>query len=776
MNGERDQSPLHVHVGQGTPVHVHLKKKTKPSESHRSRRSLRSSFGATGRRSARSARPLDSPWVPPPGKSTKGGITWEGPTHRLEINKTGLSDGTALRMSDLSSETGSDVIRGYENKIDTLMNEVGELKNEVDLQRSIHEVEKKTNELKVSQRKLTEKEDEIEEYRTELNVTEREAARLRRSIDQLREDVENTRANPQLMGSQREVLLKKLIEAEVDGEATAKQAQALRDSVKKLERSRLVPASTAAEIRRQKDLLGERIRDFDTTNKTLRKMLRQYHKHEVSASSLHDQKVALLSRLTEADGLSQKLRNAVREKDRRIADLSVQLEADQDASEAHRDLRETLESARIRLQEQLTIREGENRTLRLRLQSLEGQLAQEKSECAGLEQMLDDTKRDKEALKRATKHQKDRASRGVGTIESLSSQLAQRDAELTEVRAQFDQATNQNIKLTRAKAQAEGEVAGLSRRVEALEHVIESTKDTSKASLATQAHETQRQKAQVRSLEEQLLEQQQESANKLARCKRELEEQMQEVERVRHQGDMDKERVRLQLQQRLSELEPLPELLKASELRLQDVQERLSSYEKKAIDHTQLIGELTAKVESQGQQLDSWRDKWHSLKEENRGVALQGEVSERKLLDIEQHNRELVSLATRKEESLQKAQNRIEELSHEIGSLKRQLDNSLSEGRRHVEEMRDRGSVKERTAQARITDLETQLSRVSQTNSQLRREKDETERRSKSRLYDLQDRLEQSQTTNRNMENYVRFLKASYANVYSDSPLAATIT
>ncbi|XP_065830108.1 outer dense fiber protein 2-like isoform X2 [Oscarella lobularis] len=769
MGDERSRSPLHVHVGQGTPVHVHLKKK-KPSDSYRSgtasRRSMRSSFG----RSARSSRPVDGPWVPPPGKSTRGAkasgsMMWQGPSHRLEINKSAAAaDGTELRMSDLSSETGSDVIRGYEKKIDTLMTEVGELKNEVDLQRSIHEVEKKTNELRESQRRLTEKEDEIDEYRAELNATEMEASKLRHSIDKLREDVENTRTNPRWMSGQREVLLKKLVEAEVDGEAAAKQAQALRDSVKKLERSRLIPASTASEIRRQKDLLGERIRDFETTNKTLRKMLRQYHKHEISSASLNEQKLALLSRIGEADELSQRLKDVVRDKDRKISEMAFQLEADK-----------TLESARIRLQEQLSIREGENRTLRMRLESLEQQLSQEKAENAGLEQMLDDVKRDKEALKRATKHQKERATRGAETIESMSSQLAHRDAELAEVRALLDQARDQNIKLTRAKARGEGEIAGLSSRIEELEHVIESTKSSSKASLATQSEETQRQKALVRSLEEQLSELQQDSANKLARCKRELEDQVQEVQRVRQQGELDKERVRLQLQQRASELEPLPELLKASELRLQDAQDRLSSYEKKMADHTQLIGELTAKVESQSQQLDSWRDKWHSLLEENRTLSSQGEGAERKLIDVEQHNRELVSLASRKEESLQKSQTRIEELSHEIGSLKRQLDNSLSDSRRQMDEVKERYAAKERTSQARITDLETQLSRVSQSNSQLRRDKDETERRSKSRIYDLQDRLEQSQNTNRNMESYVKFLKASYANVYGDSPLSTTI-
>ena len=45
----------------------------------------------------------------------------------------------------------------------------------------------------------------------------------------------------------------------------------------------------------------------------------------------------------------------------------------------------------------------------------------------------------------------------------------------------------------------------------------------------------------------------------------------------------------------------------------------------------------------------------------------------------------------------------------------------------------------------------------------------QTERKFNSRLYDLKDRLEQSHSTNRSMQNYVQFLKNSYANVFGDS-------
>lgn len=48
----------------------------------------------------------------------------------------------------------------------------------------------------------------------------------------------------------------------------------------------------------------------------------------------------------------------------------------------------------------------------------------------------------------------------------------------------------------------------------------------------------------------------------------------------------------------------------------------------------------------------------------------------------------------------------------------------------------------------------------------------QNERKFNSRLYDLKDRLEQSHSTNRSMQNYVQFLKNSYANVFGDSTVS----
>lgn len=50
----------------------------------------------------------------------------------------------------------------------------------------------------------------------------------------------------------------------------------------------------------------------------------------------------------------------------------------------------------------------------------------------------------------------------------------------------------------------------------------------------------------------------------------------------------------------------------------------------------------------------------------------------------------------------------------------------------------------------------------------------QAERRHQSRLQDVKDRLEQSDSTNRSLQNYVQFLKASYASVFGDMTLSSS--
>ena len=61
--------------------------------------------------------------------------------------------------------------------------------------------------------------------------------------------------------------------------------------------------------------------------------------------------------------------------------------------------------------------------------------------------------------------------------------------------------------------------------------------------------------------------------------------------------------VKQRLHQRLQELEPLPELLRATELRLHEANEKLVTYERRSLEQNKMVAELTAKV-------CSWKSLW----------------------------------------------------------------------------------------------------------------------------------------------------------------------
>ena len=100
---------------------------------------------------------------------------------------------------------------------------------------------------------------------------------------------------------QREKLLKKLVEMEMDSTEVSRQTNSLRDAIRKLQRERRFSSVYAADVAEQKDLLLERLAQFESSNKTLRKMIRTQQSNESSKCNLQ-------LKLTEAESTNQLLR------------------------------------------------------------------------------------------------------------------------------------------------------------------------------------------------------------------------------------------------------------------------------------------------------------------------------------------------------------------------------------------------------------------------------------------------------------------------------------
>ncbi|KAK0045163.1 outer dense fiber protein 2-like isoform X2, partial [Biomphalaria pfeifferi] len=825
--GLHPTSPIHVHADD---THVHVKKgKKKTTLAKSSSNSRLQKATASSRARARSVSPpsKSGPWVPAPGKATRGSrISWQGANQKLEVGH--------LRSSDLSTdeeERAGGEVRCYEKKINTLLNEVGSLKNEVVLQKALKEIEHKDDLLNSSTRMLERQEAELENVEEELAVTETENKILRQNMQLIAEEAEITnnelctnknqndhetsswssRSEKDLLNYEREKLMKKLIEAEMDSQAAAHQVRDLKELIKRLRDNYHMSTADQARFAKQKELFLEAMAEFEASNRTLRRLLRDQHRIEASSLRLSEQRDVLMRKLADADMVNERMKNQLLDCESLISELRNQLHIEKEERVALGNLQGSLESTRAHLQKQLRLKEADCNRMAVQIRSLEGQLTKERVEKEHYQELSGSSKnridKDKETLKKAARAQKVRAERLEEEVSHLTKRLtelqcqgSEQTAKLTTTNSRFENLARERELLTKDCSLYRAKIAEL----EALVDRLESNAKAQNETLTSKIHErvtestsmrleNERLKSTVTILEgkvrqseedvqqlrgtikqyEKLVDEYKEQAGRTRHEADEsfvkLEEQSREKERIQREGELELEKVKIRLHQRLQELEPLPEMLRATELKLHEANEKLSSFESRHADSMRIIADLTAKLEFHSETVEHFKHKCNDSQDSNRSLQSKYDQLERRLKELEDQNTELHTSQVKMQEVLHQESLRLEEKARENASLTRQLENALSDNRQIQEHSRERFASKERTYQSRIADLETQLSQLRADLAKIMREKEENERKFNSRLYDLKDRLEQCHSTNRSMQNYVQFLKNSYSNVFGET-------
>lgn len=532
---------------------------------------------------------------------------------------------------------------------------------------------------------------------------------------------------------------------------------------------------------------------------------------------LAEQKETLLKRLADTEAENAHLVVELQEKERDVNQLSKLLETEKDNAKNTAELSKNLESTRAHLQGQLRSKEAENNRLTVQIKNLERAANQQKGEMEHLTEQLARLKQqastDREALKRATRAQKQRAERSEGTAGQLSLQLLDTEKQVTDALSAAESWQSRHAQEAKEKSKLEIEVSLLNSRIAELMGQLHSSEDKGRLereALIDRLHglttentaaklENQSLKATASAVEEQLALSQSELQQVKASIKQyeslldgykiqvgktqaEADEYCArlahaEREAQAERGELEKEieEVRKELLGRLAELEPLPEALRRSELLLQEAQDRERTQERHSMELSTTMTDLRMKVETQGSQMELLRQKNKMLLEENRQLQHRVESIERKLGEAGNQNSDLLAVIAKREDNIRSNQLHLEEKTKECFLLSRKLEEALNDARQQMSETRERAATKERSTQSKILDLETQLSRTTSEINKLRRSKEEVERRYQSRLQDIKDRLEQSDSTNRSLQNYVQFLKASYTNVFGDLALSSTL-
>uniref|UniRef100_A0A8D1G9I5 Outer dense fiber protein 2 n=1 Tax=Sus scrofa TaxID=9823 RepID=A0A8D1G9I5_PIG len=534
-------------------------------------------------------------------------VKTKNPPHCLEITPPSSEKlVSVMRLSDLSTEdedSGHCKMNRYDKKIDSLMNAVGCLKSEVKMQKG---------ERQMAKRFLEERKEELEEVAHELAETEHENTVLRHNIERIKEEKDFTVLQKKHLQQEKECLMSKLVEAEMDGAAAAKQVMALKDTIGKLKEKQMT-CTDINTLTRQKELLLQKLSTFEETNRTLRDLLREQHCKEDS-ERLMEQQGALLKRLAEAD--SEKAAQA------------------KTASE----LSKSMESMRGHLQAQLRCKEAENSRLCMQIKNLERSGNQHKAEVEAIMEQLKELKqkgdRDKESLKKAIRAQKERAEKSEEYAEQLHVQLADKDLYVAEALSTLESWRSRYNQVVKDKGDLELEIIVLNDRVTDLvnqQQTLEEKMREDRDSLVERLHrqtaeysafklENERLKASFAPMEDKLnqahIEVQQLKASvknyegmidnyksQVMKTRLEADEVAAQLERCDKENkilkdEMNKEieAARRQFQSQLADLQQLPDILKITEAKLAECQDQLQGYERKNIDLTAIISDLRSRV------------------------------------------------------------------------------------------------------------------------------------------------------------------------------------
>uniref|UniRef100_A0A2C9KFW3 Outer dense fiber protein 2 n=1 Tax=Biomphalaria glabrata TaxID=6526 RepID=A0A2C9KFW3_BIOGL len=580
------------------------------------------------------------------------------------------------------------------------------------------------------------------------------------------------RSEKDLLNYEREKLMKKLIEAEMDSQAAAHQVRDLKELIKRLRDNYHMSTADQARFAKQKELFLEAMAEFEASNRTLRRLLRDQHRIEASSLRLSEQRDVLMRKLADADMVNERMKNQLLDCESLISELRNQLHVEKEERVALGNLQGSLESTRAHLQKQLRLKEADCNRMAVQIRSLEGQLTKERVEKEHFQELSGSSKnridKDKETLKKA--------ARKIAELEALVDRLesnakAQNETLTSKIHERVTESTSMRLENERLKSTVtilEGKVRQSEEDVQQLRGTIkqyEKLVDEYKEQVLNDCIRWKPALAQI--LAGRTRHEADESFVK-------LEEQSREKERIQREGELELEKVKIRLHQRLQELEPLPEMLRATELKLHEANEKLSSFESRHADSMRIIADLTAKLEFHSETVEHFKHKCNDSQDSNRSLQSKYDQLERRLKELEDQNTELHTSQVKMQEVLHQESLRLEEKDRENVSLTRQLENALSDNRQIQEHSRERFASKERTYQSRIADLETQLSQLRADLAKIMREKEENERKFNSRLYDLKDRLEQCHSTNRSMQNYVQFLKNSYSNVFGETSSSFT--
>lgn len=265
--------------------------------------------------------------------------------------------------------------------------------------------------------------------------------------------------------------------------------------------------------------------------------------------------------------------------------------------------------------------------------------------------------------------------------------------------------------------------------------------------------------------------------NKYLQAQQQVEEQIRQIDhmelehqRAREEQLAEIQRIKQCFQEKLSELTPLPDILKETQLKVQEAQQLRMIAERNLEDLQRELQDSKERSNTLLRRIESERSTQQLGLDERSQMANRLECWEKKCNELRDENAKLKTTVARLEEASAQNEKRLDEKLHEVAQFANQLETLREESARQIARCKDRNETVKRSLQNQIADLERQLAQARATARTAQKDKDEIRQRMQTQINNLNDNFEQAQLRIKTLQSHVNFLKNSYSGMFTPEP------
>nr|CAH7739672.1 unnamed protein product [Callosobruchus chinensis] len=263
--------------------------------------------------------------------------------------------------------------------------------------------------------------------------------------------------------------------------------------------------------------------------------------------------------------------------------------------------------------------------------------------------------------------------------------------------------------------------------------------------------------------------------NKYLEAMQQVEEQRRQIDlmemenqRVSEQVNLEIQRVKNQFQEKVQELMPLPDILKNTQMKLQEAQQMHLLAERNNESISRELKMYKDKLATLTNQLDMAKSD-EALGKSEKDTLLQKIADlEKEVEDIKEENYNLKNGIAELEDRLTACQLESDSRAHEIIQLETNLENVREESARQVARTKDRCEIVRKSMQNQINDLERQLAQCRAQAKAAQKDRDEIRQKMQAQILNLNENFEDATMRIRSLQGHVNFLKNTYGVVTTD--------